>query len=134
MPPDQLASVLRRVAASVSASLDLKEVFGRVAEAASAVLDFDVMIILRHAREDSFTVHAIRGEVKEPVLEAPVHEFSPALREFLTAGGRTDDLVELVDDSFPLDRKVLEDERRSAIAIPIRRAGRLDAVVSVASR
>jgi transcriptional regulator with GAF, ATPase, and Fis domain len=52
----------------------------------------------------------------------------------MNTGGRSDDLASLLDTAFPMDRRLHEDGNRSGIVAPIRRGGRLDAVVSCVSR
>src|SRR5258706_3545845 len=109
---DQLASVLRRIAGAVSSSLDLKEVFGRVAEATAEVIPFDAMTVTRHDREGVFEIHSLVGTVKGPPLETSIEEFSPAVMEFFVAGGRTNDFESLLDVAFPQDRLFRADRFR----------------------
>ncbi len=134
MSADRLASVLRRIAASVSTSLDLREAFERVAEAAADVVPFDVMSVLRQERDGVFALHSLVGAAQRSPREMPFADFSPALREFFETGGRVDDLAVLLDPSFPMDVLARQDGVRSAMAVAVRRGGRLDAVVCVGSR
>src|SRR5882724_7799343 len=132
---DQLASVLRRIAGTVSSSLDLKDVFGRVAEATADVIPFDAMVVQRHDRDGVLEVHSlVAGAVKGPPQETPVEEFSPAVREFFVAGGRIDDVERLLDVAYAQDRLIRADRLRSAMAVPVRRGGRMAAMVAVGSR
>jgi transcriptional regulator with GAF, ATPase, and Fis domain len=132
--PDQLPEVLGRIARVVAESLDLKDVFARVAEAAADVLPYDNMIVMRAEPGDVVVLHAFVGTTAGKPADARLDEFSPGLREILRTGGRIDDLAAVLDMSFPLDRRTHEDGMRSCIAVPIRRAGRMDAIVAVASR
>jgi GAF domain-containing protein len=134
MSPDQLPEVLGRIARVVAESLDLKEVFARVADAAAEVLPYDNMIVLRAEPSGLFMLHSFVGKTAGPPSDVRLEEFSPGLRELLRSGGRIDDLATVLDLSFPLDTKTHEDGMRSCIAVPILRAGRLDAIVAVASR
>ena len=135
MPPDQLSSVLRRIAGTVSASLDLKEVFGRVAEATADVIPFDAMVVQRHDRDGVLEVHSlVSGAVKGPPQETPIDEFSPPVREFFIAGGRIDDFERLLDVAYTQDRLIRADRLRSAMAVPVRRGQRVAAMVAVGSR
>jgi transcriptional regulator with GAF, ATPase, and Fis domain len=132
--PDQLPSVLGRIAHAVASSLQLGEVFARVAEAAAEVLPFDVLIVLRAEADDSFSVHSLVGEVKQPPAVTRLSEASPAVREVLISGGRIDDLARLLDLNCALDQRIRDDGMRSAIVVPLRRGGRIEAIVSAASR
>jgi transcriptional regulator with GAF, ATPase, and Fis domain len=134
VPTDQLASVLRRIAGTVSSSLELKDVFGRIAESAAEVIPFDAMVVQRHDRDGVLEVHSLVGALKGPPQETLVDEFSPSVREFFTAGGRIDDFEPLIDVAYAQDRLLRADRLRSAMAMPIRRGGRLAAVVAVGSR
>src|SRR5204863_254872 len=71
---------------------------------------------------------------KGPARETPIEEFSPAVREFFVAGGRVDDFEPLIDVAFTQDRLIRADRVRSAMSMPVRRGGRLAAVVVVGSR
>jgi transcriptional regulator with GAF, ATPase, and Fis domain len=134
MSPDQLPEVLGRIARVVAESLDLKEVFARVADAAAEVLPYDHMIVLRAEPNDLFALHSFAGKTAGQPSDVRLDEFSPGLRELLRSGGRIDDLAAVLDLSFPLDRKTRDDGMRSCIAVPILRAGRMDAIVAVAAR
>ena len=133
MPPDHLPAVLGRIARAVSESLDLKEVFARVAEAAADAIPFDMFLVLRAEGDDRFVLHAFAGTAATPPDVTCIGDFSPALREMLPRGGRTDDLSDVLDESYALDRRLRETGLRSEIHTPLRRGERLDAIVSVAS-
>ena len=49
MRSDALATALGRIARAVSESLELKDVFARVAQAAATILPFDTMAVFRVA-------------------------------------------------------------------------------------
>jgi transcriptional regulator with GAF, ATPase, and Fis domain len=134
VPPEQLSAVLGRIASAVAASLDLKDVFARVAEAAAEAIPFDVMIVLRAEGDGVFALHSFAGPAHGPPSQTRLDDFSPGLREILRSGGRVDDFAKLLDLAFVLDRKILADGMASAASIPIRRGDALDAIVSVASR
>jgi len=134
MSPDQLPVVLGQIARAVASSLSLGEVFTRIAEAAADVLPFDVLIVLRAETDDVFALHSIAGDAQGPPSRMGVDDFSPGLREVLRSGGRIDDFAKVLDLGFALDRRVRDDGMRSCVAVPIHRGGRLDAIVSVASR
>ena len=134
MAPDHLPSVLGRIARSVAESLDLKEVFARVAAATADVLPFDGMMVLRAEDDGSFVLHSIAGTVDGPPSAIRLDDFSPAVRELLSTGSRIDDFDRVLDTNYELDRRIRDDGMKSAISVPILRSGRIDAIVSVASR
>jgi two-component system NtrC family response regulator len=134
VPPDQLPVVLGQIARAVASSLNLGEVFARVADAARQVLPFDILIVLRAEADDAFALHSFAGEVKRPPAVTRLSEASPAVREVLLSGGRVDDLTRLLDVHCALDQRIRDDGMHSAIIVPLRRGGRLEAIVAAAAR
>src|SRR2546426_3975815 len=79
MAPEPLAAALARIAQAVAGTLDLRQVFAGVADAASAVLPFDIMAVGRLETPDVFTVYAIAGDTEDPPASFRVAGQSPAL-------------------------------------------------------
>src|SRR5262249_2833347 len=79
---DPVPSALSRIARSVSGTLELKEVFSQVAEAAREVLPFEAMGVCRMESANSFRSYAVAGSSVEADPEAVVRleDFSPAFR------------------------------------------------------
>ncbi len=133
MSPDSLASALGTMARAVAGSLDLKEVFARVADAAADVLPFDRMLVVR-VEGDLLSLHSFAGSVENTPLSANRNDISPGLRAHIGVATRIDDVANLLDTSFSIDRKLVADGVRSILSEPIRRGDRLVGFVSVESR
>lgn len=124
---EKLATVLSAIARTVAESLELKDVFSRVAERAREVLPFDAMGV--NVAEDSdapfhnlekvkFSAYAAVSErgPRETPSSYMRSDVSPALR--LTEVGkvfRHADVLTELDPAYLLDRKILEYGRRSLI-------------------
>src|SRR2546425_7609727 len=80
MAPEPLAAALARIAQAVSSTLDLREVFAGVADAAAAILPFDIMAVGRLETPDVFTVYAIAGNTEDLPRSFPTEDQSPAIR------------------------------------------------------
>ncbi len=141
MSPDHLPAVLGRIARAVAETLDLKEVFARVADAAFEVVPFDGMIILRDegaaggaaTSSGVFEMHSFAGRVPQADLRVTLDEFSPALRALTQTHSTVGDLAALADPEYAMDRRVLADGMRSAIIVPLKRGTRLVGLISVAA-
>jgi transcriptional regulator with GAF, ATPase, and Fis domain len=121
MTANPLVSALSRIARVVGTTLELKEVFACVAEAAAAVLPFDVIIVERLEGPDSLTLYSFAGGVAGGTQTACLGDFSPALRPPRHSVQRIDDLALVLEPKFPADRLVLEAEWRSSLVEPILR-------------
>jgi transcriptional regulator with GAF, ATPase, and Fis domain len=124
-----LAPALSAIARAVAESMNLKDVFASVAEAARLALPFDTMGVnvtenfdlpLDAMPEDeSFAVYSIVGEGGMEELGLPYRrsDVSPPLR-LPTMGqvARHSDIATQLDPSFALDRRVTELGSRSLIA------------------
>jgi len=124
---ERLGLVLSAIARMVAESLELKDVFSRVAEEARQVLPFDAMGV--NVTDDSdapfddpekvtFSAYAAVGESapEEVVPHYRRSDISPGLR--LTEMGkvfRHSDVMTKLDPSFLLDRKIMEYGCRSLI-------------------
>ncbi len=131
---DPLARALGEIARIVAETLELKEVFARVAAAAGTVLPFDLMGLSRLEGPDTLTLYSFVGNVPGPPLVIPLDQFSPAVRPSGTGAQRFDDLAKVLDPSFPQDRKIQSDGMRSALINPLLRGDQPIGFVYVASK
>jgi transcriptional regulator with GAF, ATPase, and Fis domain len=129
-----LVSALSRIAQVVATTLELKEVFACVAEAAATVLPFDVMIVERLEGPASLRLYSFAGGVPEGPHVACLDDFSPALRPPRDCAQRIDDLAKVLQPNFALDRAVLEQGWRSSLVAPIHRGQEVSGFVWLGSR
>jgi len=129
----QLVAV-SRIARAVAETLELKEVFARVAEAASAILPFEGMTVLRREGPDTFALYSYVGIVPDPPHTIRLEDFSPAIRPPAKGVKRVDDLPAVLDPGFFVDGRIQQEGFRSALILPLLRGERLVGFVSVASR
>ena len=124
--PDRLPIALGRISRIVSETLELKDVFAQVAEAAAAVLPFDTMGVCRLEPPDLMRLYAVAGETvdNDPTC-VRLEDFSPAMRPHPGATARFDDAATALDPSFPLDRKILDSGVRSGLGAPLMSRGQL---------
>jgi transcriptional regulator with GAF, ATPase, and Fis domain len=132
-----LAQALSRVVRIVSATLELKEVFAGVAEAAAAVLPFEGIRVVRFESPDTLTLYSVVGGVAR--MDAGVcrlTDFSPALRRHKAGAPgvkRVGDLAPLLDPRFEGDRSIQEEGWRSYLSAPLMRGDEVAGFVSVVS-
>jgi len=134
MPSDPVVSVLSRIARVVATTLELKEVFARVAEAAAAVLPFDVIIVERLEGPDTLKLYSFAGGALQGPDTARLADFSPALRPPSRCAQRIDDLDQVLDPAFPADRAVREQGWRSSLVAPVLRRKEVAGFVWLGSR
>jgi transcriptional regulator with GAF, ATPase, and Fis domain len=127
LDPDPLAAALSRIAHVVSETLELKEVFARVAEAAATVLPFDTMGVTRSESPDTMKVYAVAGSITpaDTARVARLSDFSPAIRPQVAGSGVIEDAARLLDPAFPMDRDILQRGVRSILRAPLFRGGQL---------
>ncbi len=132
---DALVAALGKMARAVSESLELRDVFARVAEAAATLIPFDGMAVIRVERPGVMELHSLAPY--EPPSRPPktirLEDFSPAIRPLATGALRLDDVVPLLDPAFAVDRHFAEDGMRAALFAPLRRGEQLGGVVGVTS-
>src|SRR5262245_63395979 len=136
MPPDALALALGRMARIVSETLELRDGFQRVAEAAAPVLPFDEMGVVRVGPPDTLTHYSSAGEKEglRPPRTLRFEDFSPAMRPLRDRALRIDDVAEVLDPAFLVDRDLAEKGSRSLIIQPLRRGEQLTGFVGALSR
>jgi transcriptional regulator with GAF, ATPase, and Fis domain len=132
-----LRVAIASVARAIADSLEVREVWDRVAEACRAVVPFDAMGIICLEPGGRARAVAAAGELAAKALEGQVFEraqFSPRYwpdaDEFLVIAR---DVERDLDMSFPIDRFTLDRGYRSAIRVPLTHRGkRLGSVLLVA--
>src|SRR5262245_19892737 len=98
---DPFPGALSRIARIVSETLELKEVFAHVAEAASEVLPFETMGVCRLETPDTLRLYAVAGsEGKEPGAVVRIEDFSPVMRPRPAWTQRIDDARVTLDPGF----------------------------------
>ena len=134
MPSDPVVSALSRIARVVATTLELREVFARVAEAAATVLPFDVIIVERLEGPDTLKLYSFAGGASQGPDTARLADFSPALRPPSRCAMRIDDLAQVLDASFPADRALQEQGWRSSLVAPVLRRKEVAGFVWLGSR
>jgi transcriptional regulator with GAF, ATPase, and Fis domain len=134
MTSNPLVSALSLISRVVATTLELKEVFACVAEAAASVLPFDVIIVEQLEGPDSLTLYSLAGGIAAPPQKGSLQDFSPALRPPCNCAQRIDDLALVLEPTFPADRAVLEQEWRSSLVAPILRGKEAVGFVWLGSR
>jgi transcriptional regulator with GAF, ATPase, and Fis domain len=132
--PDSLVSALRHITRAVAGTLELKEVFARVAEAAATVLPLDFMAVMRVTDADGLELYSISGKAEDKTHVIRPEDFSPALRPVPDRVLRIDDMAEQADPGFPIDLKMREAGMRSSLTAPLFRGEQLAGYVMVESR
>jgi transcriptional regulator with GAF, ATPase, and Fis domain len=134
MEPDPLVAALGSMARVVSETLELKEVFAHVAEAAATVLPFDLMEVGRAETPDTWTVYAVGGAAQDAPRPHQLADLSPLLRPRPGSLVRILDAAREMSPSFPMDRELLQMGFRSGLRAAIQRGEQLAGAVSFWSR
>ncbi len=119
-----VAAVLSEIAEIASETLELREVFPRVAAAVRRVIPFDNMGVVRIVDGDRIVLHATTMEHKalrdncSPPM--PLSAWSPRWRPRSGPNFRIDDARRELDPTFPMDAKVLMGGMGSGLWEPFR--------------
>jgi transcriptional regulator with GAF, ATPase, and Fis domain len=118
MAPPALSSdlvpVLSEIARVAGETLDLPEVFHRIATAAGRVLASDAMTVTLTDQVDGIVLYSIGGaEVTDATRRSyartvPRAEYSPGLWDLFSRAGVIEDIVSACDRAFPRDRELAE--------------------------
>src|SRR5512140_1952335 len=123
--PPALVAVLSEIARVAGETLDLNEVFHRIATAAGRVLTFDAVTVTLTDEADGFVLYSIGGaEVSDETRRSyarvvPRSEYSPGLWATLTNAGVIDDVVLTCDRAFPRDRELSDSGIRAMLRAPL---------------
>jgi transcriptional regulator with GAF, ATPase, and Fis domain len=124
MDPQVVARVLTEIAETASETLELQDVFDRVATSVREVIPFDHMGVVRILEGERAVLHATtvpcedgKAKCSEPL---PLSSWSPRLRPEMAPKRRIDDAEIELDRSFPRDADILQHGVRSALWEPFR--------------
>src|SRR5262245_50791954 len=121
MDPRIVAKVLSDIAQTASETLELQDVFERVAGCVRELIPFDHMGVIRVVDGDHAVLHASTffSDEKECVGKpCAFTEFSPRVRPEPRAKPRINDAREEFDLSFKMDAAILESGTRSSMWHP----------------
>jgi transcriptional regulator with GAF, ATPase, and Fis domain len=114
--------VLSEIAETASETLELQDVFERVAASVRELIPFDQMGVMRVVDGDRAVLHAatfLDGEDRECVGHpCAFEEFSPRVRPHPGPKPRINDATTELDPSFPMDARILEGGTRSSMWQP----------------
>jgi len=117
-----LADVLSEIAETASETLELQDVFDRVATSVRRVIPFDNMGVVRLVDDARAVLHASTVPCQGPVCTEPIPltSWSPRMRPRSGPNPRIEDALIEFDRSFFFDAKALEGGVRSAMWEPFR--------------
>ncbi len=120
----RVARCLARIADIASETLELQEVFDRVATCVRELIPFDHMGVVRVVDGDRAVIHASTfpcgGSSLECMEPIPLTSWSPRMRPRPGPNPRIDDAWEEFDAHFPVDAKALQGGVRSGMWEPFR--------------
>ncbi|MGA7989978.1 MAG: sigma 54-interacting transcriptional regulator [Thermoanaerobaculia bacterium] len=137
--PPALVEVLSEIARVAGETLDLPEVFHRIAAAAGRVLAFDAMTVTLTDEADGFVLYSIGGaEITDETRRAfartvPRSEYSPGLWEVLSRAGAVDDVAAACDPAFPRDVELRGSGARAMLRAPLHAGPRTVGYLSLLS-
>ena len=121
------AAILTEIAETASETLDLQEVFNRVAAALRRVVPFDDMGVVRLLDGDLAVAHATTADCTEgesPCSRpSPLDSWSPRLRPRPAPIPRIDDAPAELDRAFPCDAGILDAGVKSILWEPFQAGG-----------
>ncbi|MBI1950165.1 MAG: sigma 54-interacting transcriptional regulator [Acidobacteria bacterium] len=124
MNPQFVVSALAEIAETASETLELQEVFNRVAAAVRRLVPFDNIGVVRIIDGQWAVLHATTAQCKVDAAACsgpePLTSWSPRLRPRPGPIQRIDDAEIELDPAFPLDAKILKGGVRSALWEPFR--------------
>jgi transcriptional regulator with GAF, ATPase, and Fis domain len=124
MDPRAVARVLSEIADTAAETLDLQEVFDRVATSVRELIPFDNMGVVRILEGERAVVHAttvrLEGCAATCWEPTPLTSWSPRLRPRPGPVARVEDAEAELDPSFPVDHDILAGGVRSSLWEPFR--------------
>ena len=130
MAPEALAAALARISQAISGTLELRDVFTAVADAAASVLPFEIMAVGRVESPDTFTVYAITGNTEDVQRTFRTEDQSPGIRVQTGVIVRIEDAGRDLDPGYAFDRMLQERGLRSGLRAPLARGDQLAGAVS----
>jgi transcriptional regulator with GAF, ATPase, and Fis domain len=132
---DTTAVVLAEIADIASETLELDEVFDRVADSVRKLIPFHNIGVVRILDNERAMLHATTmdcgGKCPDPV---PLEWWSPRWRPHLGPTRRIDDAAKQLDPSFQIDARALEGGLGSGLWAPFRRGNAFVGGVWLSSR
>jgi transcriptional regulator with GAF, ATPase, and Fis domain len=116
-----VAEVLAEIADIASETIELQEVFDRIAIAVRRIIPFYNMSVVRIIDDDRVVFHATTGHPSGRCFEVPLTAWSPRWRPHSGTYPRINDAKAELDPSFPLDAEVLKGGLGSGLWEPFRR-------------
>lgn len=127
MDPRTVARVLSEIAETASETLELQEVFDRVATSVRELIPFHHMGVVRILEGDRAVMHAttVPCKIQDPQCSEPLPltSWSPRLRPQPEPKRRIDAAETELDPSFPIDAEILQAGVRAALWEPFRSGG-----------
>jgi transcriptional regulator with GAF, ATPase, and Fis domain len=124
MDPRTVARVLSEIAEIASETLELQEVFERVATSVRQLIPFENMGVVRIVDGQRAVLHATtvpcKGREAECTEPTPLTSWSPRFRPQGGPSPRIDDALVELDPDFPIDAAVLQNGVRSGMWEPFR--------------
>src|SRR6266850_5596588 len=124
MNPQLAVSVLAEIAETASETLELQEVFNRVAASVRRVIPFDNIVVIRIVDGQYAVAHATTVECQVDdggcVGPTPLASWSERMRPRGGPIPRIDDAEAELDTAFPMDARILSRGVRSALWEPFR--------------
>jgi transcriptional regulator with GAF, ATPase, and Fis domain len=120
MDPQSVVSVLAEIAETASETLELPDVFNRVAASVRRLVPFENMGVVRILDEKWAVLHATTADCREGNCSepCPLTSWSPRLRPRPGPIARVDDAEAELDRAFPRDADLLTSGVRSALWEP----------------
>ncbi len=134
MESADIIGALRRIAQSLSGSLELNMVFDRVAEVTRSVIPCDDVIIARLCGDDEVQVHAYVSRGERLVYSGSLTDCSPMLRRGLERIVKSDTPTDYLDPAYGADRWVRDQGYQSGMVVPLTRGSEVLGNLGVASR
>jgi transcriptional regulator with GAF, ATPase, and Fis domain len=119
---ESVARVLAKIAETASETIELQEVFGRVASYVRELIPFDSMGVVRIIDGERAVLHATTHPYEDPAncLEIPLEAWSPRWRPHPGPSPRIEDATVELDPNFLMDAKGLIGGLRSCLWEPFR--------------
>ena len=119
---ESVASVLAEIAEIASETLELQEVFDRVATAVRRIIPFENMGVVRFVDPEHAVLHASTFPCKGPEADClgpiPLTSWSPRMRPRPGPNPKIDDARLEFDPTYPIDAACLEGGVRSGMWEP----------------
>ena len=121
-----VAAVLSEIAGITSETIELREVFPRVAAAVRRVIPFDEMGVVRIVQGDRVVLHATTLDAEDAADcsdPMPLSEWSPRWRPCCGSLARIEDATRELDPSYPMDAAVVTAGMRCGLWEPFQPGG-----------